>query len=331
MTRPDDSDTARDDPASPRGATPPIGSVSRRRFLQTSLLGVGATAVGLACRDDSESGEPRSAVTQFEDEFHCSDATTFFNPEEARAVEALTARILPGSPDDPGAREARVLAYIDCMLATGDGWGRPVYTMSPYVNPDDLTQQELAALESTAEDDGENGENGENGEEDPEAEIEATSFGIVTTPGAFERYGYQLRLTPPEVYRAGLASTDSFSRGAFGAPVADLGVAEQDLVVTALDDNTAEGFDIPSAKAFFETLRRHTIEGMFSDPRYSGNHDMAGWHLIGWPGAQRAYTPVELRTEQPPRDPRSMADLHRFNPGHDDTGHADLPVATRPR
>ena len=37
----------------------------------------------------------------------------FFNEAEARDVEALAARIFPGSPDDPGAREAGVLVYID--------------------------------------------------------------------------------------------------------------------------------------------------------------------------------------------------------------------------
>jgi gluconate 2-dehydrogenase gamma chain len=37
----------------------------------------------------------------------------FFNEAEARDVEALAARIVPGDPDDPGAREAGVLVYID--------------------------------------------------------------------------------------------------------------------------------------------------------------------------------------------------------------------------
>ena len=37
----------------------------------------------------------------------------FFNEAEARAVEALAARIFPGDADDPGAREAGVLVYID--------------------------------------------------------------------------------------------------------------------------------------------------------------------------------------------------------------------------
>ena len=37
----------------------------------------------------------------------------FFNEAEARDLEALAARIVPGDPEDPGAREAGVLAYID--------------------------------------------------------------------------------------------------------------------------------------------------------------------------------------------------------------------------
>ncbi len=41
----------------------------------------------------------------------------FFSLVEAETIEALTARIIPGSPDDPGAREAGVLTYIDHALA----------------------------------------------------------------------------------------------------------------------------------------------------------------------------------------------------------------------
>ncbi|WP_096186420.1 gluconate 2-dehydrogenase subunit 3 family protein [Evansella halocellulosilytica] len=37
---------------------------------------------------------------------------------------------------------------------------------------------------------------------------------------------------------------------------------------------------------FFETLRQHTMEGMFADPIYGGNKDKAGWKLIGFPGAR---------------------------------------------
>jgi gluconate 2-dehydrogenase gamma chain len=41
----------------------------------------------------------------------------FLNAAEARAVEAIAARVIPGDEDDPGAREAGVLTYIDRALA----------------------------------------------------------------------------------------------------------------------------------------------------------------------------------------------------------------------
>jgi gluconate 2-dehydrogenase gamma chain len=40
----------------------------------------------------------------------------FFNSAEADAVEALAARIIPGDAEDPGAREADVITYIDRSL-----------------------------------------------------------------------------------------------------------------------------------------------------------------------------------------------------------------------
>jgi gluconate 2-dehydrogenase gamma chain len=37
----------------------------------------------------------------------------------------------------------------------------------------------------------------------------------------------------------------------------------------------------PGAQDFFETLRQHTISGFLIDPDYGGNHDGAGWKVIG--------------------------------------------------
>jgi gluconate 2-dehydrogenase gamma chain len=42
---------------------------------------------------------------------------TFFNDHEARTVDALAARVIPGDAGDPGAREAGVVVYIDRSLA----------------------------------------------------------------------------------------------------------------------------------------------------------------------------------------------------------------------
>jgi gluconate 2-dehydrogenase gamma chain len=54
-------------------------------------------------------------------------ALTFFNPHEAATVEAMAARIIPGTPDDPGAREAEVIVYIDRALAGAYRDLQPLY------------------------------------------------------------------------------------------------------------------------------------------------------------------------------------------------------------
>jgi gluconate 2-dehydrogenase gamma chain len=46
-----------------------------------------------------------------------SGAVTFLNTHEADTVDAVAARIIPGSADDPGAREAGAVVYIDRALA----------------------------------------------------------------------------------------------------------------------------------------------------------------------------------------------------------------------
>ena len=57
-------------------------------------------------------------------------------------------------------------------------------------------------------------------------------------------------------------------------------------MITALEQGKATGFTWPTPQAFFNTLRTHTMEGMFADPVYGGNKDFAGWRLVGFPGAQ---------------------------------------------
>jgi gluconate 2-dehydrogenase gamma chain len=40
---------------------------------------------------------------------------------------------------------------------------------------------------------------------------------------------------------------------------------------------------------FFQLLRAHTIEGMFSDPMHGGNAGLIGWQLVGFPGPRMSY------------------------------------------
>ena len=69
-------------------------------------------------------------------------------------------------------------------------------------------------------------------------------------------------------------------------------------MITALETGKATEFSWPSPQAFFNTLRTHTIEGMFADPVYGGNKDFAGWKLVGFPGAQPTFTKEDMQSRE---------------------------------
>jgi len=84
----------------------------------------------------------------------------------------------------------------------------------------------------------------------------------------------------------GLEATDALARRTQKAAFVDLTPAQQDAVLTSMDDGSADGF--PNARAFFNRARRLALEGMFGDPYYGGNKNFAGWDLIKYPGPRLA-------------------------------------------
>jgi gluconate 2-dehydrogenase gamma chain len=101
-----------------------------------------------------------------------------------------------------------------------------------------------------------------------------------------------------DFYRRGLAQLDAYCRKAHSGPFQRLSAAQQDEVIAALEEGKATGFTWPTAQEFFSTLRTHTMEGMFADPLYGGNKDFGGWRLVGFPGAQAMFTPIDLQSKQ---------------------------------
>jgi gluconate 2-dehydrogenase gamma chain len=100
-----------------------------------------------------------------------------------------------------------------------------------------------------------------------------------------------------DFYRRGLAQLEAFCQQAHQASFARLDPARQDMVIGALEEGKAAGFTWPTAQAFFNTLRTHTMEGMFADPVYGGNKDFAGWLLVGFPGAQPLFTAADMQSK----------------------------------
>ena len=100
-------------------------------------------------------------------------------------------------------------------------------------------------------------------------------------------------------YRQGLAQLHAYSVKTYKAPFVRLDAVKQDEVIAALESGKATEFTWPTAQDFFNTVRTHTMEGMFADPVYGGNKDFAGWRLVGFPGAQAIFTPADLESRQP--------------------------------
>jgi gluconate 2-dehydrogenase gamma chain len=101
-----------------------------------------------------------------------------------------------------------------------------------------------------------------------------------------------------DFYRRGLAQLEAYCRKTHNGPFQRLNAAQQDEVIAALEEGKATGFVYPTAQDFFNTIRTHTMEGIFADPIYGGNKDFAGWRLVGFPGAQAMFTPTDLQSKQ---------------------------------
>ncbi len=115
-------------------------------------------------------------------------------------------------------------------------------------------------------------------------------------PDADPRLGYQSPLTPAEVYRSGIEAFDSWCTAQHGQGFAELDAGTQEAALIALEKG--ETGLRPELRDFFDLLLQNTKEGYFADPMYGGNHGMAAWVYIGFPGARANF----LEWTDPSRD-----------------------------
>lgn len=120
-------------------------------------------------------------------------------------------------------------------------------------------------------------------------------------------FGYQSALTPKQQYRLGIKAIDEAVRAGGGKSFAGLPPAEQDEWLKRIEKGEVSS-DQLSLKTFFTSfLLKNTLEGYFGDPLYGGNKDMAGWKLIGHPGARADF--LEFVGDARPY-PYGPVDLH---------------------
>ncbi len=75
-----------------------------------------------------------------------------------------------------------------------------------------------------------------------------------------------------DVYRNGIEQANDLSRKQFATDLADTAPPRQLEIVSAIEKQNP---------AFFDLVRRHTMEGYYGSPRHGGNRDGVSWQMLG--------------------------------------------------
>jgi gluconate 2-dehydrogenase gamma chain len=122
--------------------------------------------------------------------------------------------------------------------------------------------------------------------------------------------GYQLPLTPAELYRAGIRATNEHCMKAYGKPFDKVSEAQREDVLQALSNGTLAFENGPPVRTFFGVVYQTVMEGMFADPIYGGNRGKAAWKMLGFPGviAKHRQNIVAYKNKRFPGEPTGIAD-----------------------
>lgn len=185
--------------------------------------------------------------------------------DQLRTLRALTARLLPGPPEDPdpGALEAGAAEAIVRLL---DGFAVPEPPIHAAQGGGFIPLDSVAELGWRIRLEGSRGL--------PEREF----AGPVT--------GLAQRLTD------GLALLDRRTREACGAAFRDAAAVDQDAVLEAADDELQE---------FISEMLVLTLEVVYGPSQYGANRDGANWRALRWPGftQPRGFTPQQVSEPDP--------------------------------
>jgi gluconate 2-dehydrogenase gamma chain len=123
--------------------------------------------------------------------------------------------------------------------------------------------------------------------------------------------GYQLPLTPAQLYRAGIEATNAYCRKTYGKAFDRLDETQREEVLIGLSSGKVSFEGGLPARVFWTTVYQTVMEGMFADPIYGGNRDKVGWKMINFPGVIEVNREnVAKYLDKPfPTNPLSIADM----------------------
>jgi len=202
-----------------------------------------------------------------------SVALIFFNDFEARTVEAIAERIIPGGDGDIGATDAGVVYYIDRAVAGFSTGLQRVYRLG------------LRDLDTHCRD---------------------QHGGSFVELAADRQDGVVREFLGPESGEAAAAHKPA------GEDDYDFD-SSAEHPGHALPDPRPVNLDRTLLERLFAVVREHAFEGLFCDPVYGGNRNAVGWRLVGFPGVQWGYTAEQMKAGFDGRKLpiRTLSDLRR--------------------
>src|SRR3989454_12124375 len=217
--------------------------IGRRSFLRAAGA-VGLLALVPRCRLESLRAAAPGA----------GEPGAFLDAHELDTLRAVTARFIPGPPDDsdPGAIEAGVAEAIDMMLGAFTFDPPLIHAGGPFSARAGATHDDFADFVPL----------------DAHAAL-GWRIRLEGSQGLPEREFAGPVTGLQEIYRSGLAHLDERSQQAFGVDFRDAPGPTQDLLLS--DQTDAD------LQTFVGVALANTLEAMYGPPEYGGNRSLVGW------------------------------------------------------
>ena len=138
----------------------------------------------------------------------------------------------------------------------------------------------------------------------------ARTYAAGPHPQGTPQQGSQLPLTPRQYVGAGIADTNAWCKATYGKPFDGLAPPQRIEALEQLESGKAALAGVKPT-VFFDQVLDLVMQGMFADPMYGGNKDMAGWKLLGFPGLPATYADkmAAYKGKRYQVAPRSIADF----------------------
>ncbi|MCL4435835.1 MAG: gluconate 2-dehydrogenase subunit 3 family protein [Thaumarchaeota archaeon] len=282
---------------------------SRRNFIKIGTAAVAGAAVASAVEIPlmtTQSQQKDQQISQLQNQLNTANqqvsslkdqavtGTGFLtlNLSEQSLVESLAETIIPGDSNDPGAKEAGVIYFIDRQLAGEYGKSGNMYMQGPFIQ---TGQKGPITVNKITYSDG-----------SPAVRV-----------GAGTRYQYPLN--EREFWRASLEALQAYAKSSQGDNFEKLSASKKEQVLKDLWDNKPTSFNGITPQDFAYELFMMVWAGFLMDPLHGGNKGMVGWQLTGFNGTNfgNAYgegkTPQQLMVADTPTKlrPRSLAQFQK--------------------